>query len=101
MTDWRMAEECGDGCQHPAHAFGHPERMRHLVRFAPDSPAVTLDERIRTKTMTIYVLHMGGAPGTSALTVEVEAESLTDAIAKAEDDPDNGGRYVHTGTRKP
>lgn len=28
---WQMIEECGHDCHHPVHAFGHPERMRHLI----------------------------------------------------------------------
>lgn len=28
---WQMIESCGDDCHHPVHAFGHPERIRHLI----------------------------------------------------------------------
>lgn len=28
---YRMLDLCSDECHHPVHAFGHPERMRHLV----------------------------------------------------------------------
>lgn len=28
---WRMTDPCDDGCGHPIHAFGHPERRRHLI----------------------------------------------------------------------
>lgn len=28
---YRTVRECDDGCHHPVHAFGHPERMRHLI----------------------------------------------------------------------
>lgn len=27
---WRTVDPCGDDCHHPVHAFGHPERLRHL-----------------------------------------------------------------------
>lgn len=28
---YRMVEECDDDCHHPVHAFGNPERLRHLI----------------------------------------------------------------------
>ena len=28
---WQMIEECDEGCHHPVHAFGRPERLRHLI----------------------------------------------------------------------
>lgn len=31
---WRTVEPCGDDCHHPVHAFGHPERIRHLEEAA-------------------------------------------------------------------
>lgn len=27
---WKDVEPCGSDCHHPVHAFGHPERLRHL-----------------------------------------------------------------------
>lgn len=27
---WKAVNVCGDDCHHPVHAFGHPERLRHL-----------------------------------------------------------------------
>lgn len=29
-TNWKAVEECDETCHHPVHAFGHPERLRHL-----------------------------------------------------------------------
>lgn len=28
---WQMDQPCDDNCHHPVHAFGHPERVRHLI----------------------------------------------------------------------
>ena len=30
-TWYRMLDLCDEECHHPVHAFGHPERMRHLI----------------------------------------------------------------------
>ena len=30
--EWfRTVEPCEETCAHPVHAFGHPERLRHLI----------------------------------------------------------------------
>lgn len=37
---WRMVEPCEDTCHHPVHAFGNPERLRHLI---PTADAVVFE----------------------------------------------------------
>lgn len=32
---WKMTALCDDGCHHPVHAFGNPERLSHLVDVPP------------------------------------------------------------------
>lgn len=32
---WRRTAPCEATCHHPVHAFGHPERLRHLVDVPP------------------------------------------------------------------
>jgi hypothetical protein len=48
--------------------------------------------------MTNYTLHMSGGRIDSLRTVEVDADSLAEAIRIAETDPANSGLYVFSGT---
>lgn len=35
---WKRVNVCEDSCGHPVHAFGNPERLRHLVEVPPFRP---------------------------------------------------------------